>query len=128
MGSTLGVTGAATLSSSLEVDGDLNHDGTNVGFYSQTPVARPSAITQTYSTTGTVSANPTAVVFTDNSGGSASQTLAAITGGGAGCEDATKNAIASLADEVNKLIADLDSAKKLLNYVIDQFQANGLLR
>lgn len=43
--------------------------------------------------------------LTDSSGGTASDTLAAVTGGGAGCEDATKNAIASLAAKVEELMA-----------------------
>ena len=28
----------------LEVDGDLNHDGTNVGFYGATPVAQQTGV------------------------------------------------------------------------------------
>lgn len=39
------------VSGELEVDGDINHDGTNVGFYGVTPVARPTAYTQNYTTT-----------------------------------------------------------------------------
>lgn len=41
--------------------------------------------------------------LTDSSGGTASNTLAAITGGGTACENATKNAIASLAQTVNEI-------------------------
>jgi hypothetical protein len=48
--------------------------------------------------------------LTDSSGGTASGTLAAITGGGAGCEDATKNAVASLAAKVEELTAALEAA------------------
>lgn len=33
------------LSSAIEIDGDLNHDGTNVGLFGVTPVPRPSATT-----------------------------------------------------------------------------------
>ena len=43
--------------------------------------------------------------LTDSSGGSASDTLAAVTGGGAGCEDATKNALASLAAKLEEVMA-----------------------
>jgi len=48
--------------------------------------------------------------LTDSSGGTASGTLAAITGGGAGCENATKNAIASLARKVEDLTLALENA------------------
>lgn len=48
--------------------------------------------------------------LTDSSGGTAAGTLAAITGGGAGCEDATKNAIASLAAKVELLTLALENA------------------
>jgi hypothetical protein len=40
VGGTLGVTGKVTASAEVQIDGDLNHDGTNVGFYAQAPVAR----------------------------------------------------------------------------------------
>lgn len=43
------------------------------------------------------------VSLTDSSGGTASNTLAAITGGGANCENATKNAIASLAAKIEAI-------------------------
>ena len=32
------------VSGSLEVDGDLNHDGSNVGFYGTTPIAKPAVV------------------------------------------------------------------------------------
>ena len=35
------VLGATVLKSSLEVDGDLNHDGLKIGFFGKNPVARP---------------------------------------------------------------------------------------
>jgi hypothetical protein len=69
----------------------------------------------------------TAATITDGSGGAASQTLSAITGGGADCEDATKNAIASLCDEVNKLIADVAALKVAVdanNAAIDALNAD----
>ena len=46
--------------------------------------------------------------LTDNSGGSPSDTVAAIAGGGTACEDATKNAIASLAAKINQIIQVLE--------------------
>lgn len=111
----------------VKIQGDLGHTGTNLGFYSKAPVARPSAYTQTFATADKTHAAATGLVLTDNSGGTASQTLAAIVGGGAGCEDTTKNAIASLADEMNKVIADLADVKQLSNAIIDDLQDLGLL-
>ena len=35
----------------LEIDGDLNHDGTEIGFFGVTPVARAAAYTPTNVTT-----------------------------------------------------------------------------
>ena len=56
---------------------------------------------------------------------SASTTLAAITGGGAGCENATKNAVASLAARLAEVAADVLDVKKLVNAMIDDDQALG---
>lgn len=39
--------GDGFFSGALEIDGDLNHDGANVGFYGVAPVARPAAYTPT---------------------------------------------------------------------------------
>ena len=49
----------------------------------------------------------TIAALTDNSGGTASDTLASITGGGSACEDATKNAVASLAAKVDAILTAL---------------------
>lgn len=46
--------------------------------------------------------------LTNNSGGTASDTINAITGGGTSCTDATKNAIASLTEKLNKVIQVLE--------------------
>lgn len=50
------------------------------------------------------------VSLQDNSGGSATDTLAAITGGGSTCENVTKDAIASLAAKVELLTVALENA------------------
>lgn len=92
-------------------------------------VARASAVTQTYSTTTRTHSNPTAVSVTNNTGGTITTTLAAITAGASyaqGDMTATKNALASLADQHNKLVADLANAKQLLNAIIDDLQLYGL--
>lgn len=42
---SLRVAGSALFDDEIEIDGDLNHDGTNVGFYGTAPVAQSSAYT-----------------------------------------------------------------------------------
>ena len=113
----------------------LKCDTNKLAFFGATAIVKPTAYTQTYDIADKIHANPTGVAITDNSGGIASQTIAAIYGGSAGtavttnepCETATKDAIASLADEVNKLIADVADVKQLVNSVIDDLQALGLV-
>ena len=51
----------------------------------------------------------TAEALTDNSGGTASQTIAAI--GAAYNQAEVRNAVASLADEINKLIVDVTAIR-----------------
>ena len=41
----VGGIGITQVKGELEVDGDLNHDGNNVGFYNTAPVAQPAALT-----------------------------------------------------------------------------------
>lgn len=118
--------GGLKLGGELEVDGALNHDGSTAGFFGVAPATRPTAYTQTYSTADKTIANPTVDALTDSSGGTPGTTLAAITGGGAGCENATKNAIASLAAQVAKLAADNLDLRQGLTAVIDDLQALGL--
>jgi len=97
-----------------------------VGFFNATPIARPSAYTQTYSTASKTHNNPASATLTDNSGGTAGTTLAAILGGGSACENATKDAIASLAAQINNLRADLLNLKQVVNSIIDDLQSLGL--
>jgi hypothetical protein len=99
-----------------------------VGFYGVTPTTRPAAYTQTYATATRTHSNPTAVDFTDNSGGSASDTIAAIVGGGAACEDTTKDAIASLARQSDRMVVDMANIKQVVNQIIDDLQLNGPLQ
>jgi hypothetical protein len=88
--------------------------------------ATPSTFVQTYATADLTHSARTAAGLTDSSGGTPGATLAAITGGGAGCENATKNAIASLNAEIDKLRADHTDSAQLLNALIDSLQAQGL--
>lgn len=95
-----------------------------LAFYGATPIVRPSAYTQTYSTASKTNPNATAATLTDNSGGAADTTLAAVE---ATYTQATiRNNFADLAAMVNKLTADHLATKKLLNSIIDDLQALGL--
>lgn len=55
----------------------------------------------------------TAATLTDSSSGSATQTIAAI--GGTYDQDEVRDAVASLAAQVNKLIADVAAMRAVLN-------------
>jgi len=55
----------------------------------------------------------TAATLTDSSSGSASQTIAAI--GGTYDQDEVRDAVASLAAQINKLIADVAAMRTVLN-------------
>lgn len=120
------VDGKISGSGEFEINGDLNHDGTNIGFYGVAPVARPAAYTQTYSTATRTHSNFTSATLTDSTGGTANTTLVAIAGTG---DDANiNNNFADLIAQVNALIVDLGNAKQVLNQVIDDLQANGILQ
>ena len=129
--STINTTGTnLTLSGFLKTEGSGtqlgNGAGDTLGFYGAAPVNRPDAINQTaYTTADRTIDNVTAAALTDNSGGTASQTIAAI--GGTYDQDEVRNAVASLADEVNKLIVDLANVKQVLNATIDSLQETGLV-
>lgn len=108
----------------LEVDGALNHDGTTVGFYGVTPASRASAYTQTYSTADKTHAAPTAATLTVSDGaGTNDNTIGAIT-----ADASVIAAVQEIADEINKLVADVADVKQLVNSVIDDLQAVGLFQ
>lgn len=100
------------------VAGAINHDGTLVGFYGHAPVGRPSAYTQTYSTT-----SRTHAAYTSDTESSA------YTG-----TPASAAATAKLADlndlrvAYENLRVAYESTSKVLNQVIDDLQNNGLLQ
>ena len=120
VGGTSTLTGAATLSAALD------HDGTTAGFYGITPATRPTAFTQTYATATKTHSALTLATLTDSTGGTPNDTLSAIVGGGAGCENTTKNAIATLAREQARAIVDIGNIKQVVNALIDDFQLLGL--
>lgn len=114
------------IANELEIDGALNHDGTTVGFYNVTPVTRPAAYTQTYATATRTHSNLTSATLTDSTGGTANTTCVAISGTG---DDANiNNNMADMIAQINALRVDLENAKQVLNQVIDDHQANGLLQ
>lgn len=120
-------------SAEVEIDGDLNHDGNNVGFYGVAPTVRPAAYTQTYATTSRTHNNLTSATLTDSTGGSKDNTVSAITavnGSGATTAQETdiNNNFAEVTEEINALRVDIENIKQVLNQVIDDLQLNGLLQ
>lgn len=110
----------------IEIDGDLNHDGTNVGFYGVAPVARPSAYTQTYSTANRTHAARTADSITDNTGGTPSTTVADTPA--AYDETYFANSLASIIKELNDLRDDQLNTAQVVNQILDDIQSQGLLQ
>lgn len=100
-----------------------------LGFFNATPIVQRSAYTQTYSTADKTHAAATAGTLTVADGaGTNDGTIAAITTGGASADQsAVIAAIQELADQINKLIADQLDTKQLVNSVIDDLQALGLV-
>jgi hypothetical protein len=107
--------------------GDLDHDGTNAGFFGVTPAARPSALTQTYSTASATHSNPTATALTHTAvAGTTDGTLVDCTG--TYSEAAVEENFKELAVAINNLITDVANTKQFLNQVVDQLQTLGLLQ
>lgn len=100
----------------LELDGDLNHDGSNIGFFGTAPVAQAGAYTQTYATADKTHANPTATAPGD---------LVATDGGWGYSTEANADKVH---DTLDKLVADMADIKQLVNAVIDDLQAYGLFQ
>lgn len=96
-----------------------------IGFFNATPVVQRSAYTQTYSTADKTHANPTAVAVTDNTGGTANTTLESISNPPTQAQ--VRNNFADLAAQHNALVADLADLKQLVNSLIDDLQALGLV-
>lgn len=113
----------------MEIDGALNHDGTTVGFYGVTPVTRPTAYTQTYSTTTRTHSNITAATLTDNTMGTKDNTIAKVADGGETTTNADINDnFAEVTEEINALRTDIANIKDVLNQVIDDLQSVGILQ
>ena len=95
----------------VKVGGDLNHDGSNIGFFGVAPGARAGAYTQTFSTANKTHETPT--VSTD---------IALFTDPPSAAEMAT------LRTFVNALKADHADLAQLVNAIIDDLQAYGLMQ
>ena len=106
------------------IPGPLAHTGTTVGLYGVTPATRPTAYTQTYATADKTHANPTAATLTVTDGaGTNDNTIGAITDNAS-----TIAAVQELADEINKLVADVADVKQVVNSMIDDMQTLGALQ
>lgn len=99
-------------------------DATGIGFFAVTPAARASAYTQTYATADKTHSAPTAAALTVNDGaGTNDGTILAITDNAS-----TIAAVQELADQIGKLVADVADTKQVVNSVIDDLQAYGLMQ
>jgi len=106
-----------TFAGEIEVDGALNHDGATVGFYGVTPVSRPSAYTQTYSTADKTHANATQVAV-------ATTGATAVTPFGY----TTAAQADAIVTAVNAARLDILDLKQLVNALIDDLQSQGLVQ
>lgn len=128
-----------TFADEVEIDGALNHDGSAAGFFGTAPASQPSAYTQTYSMADKTHANPTAAALTDSTGQTPDTTIENVPAATTGVADASVSSVntaltaveknlSDLADQSNKNRADVLDVKQLVNSVIDDLQALGLLQ
>jgi len=110
----------------FNVNAYFQHTGTQVGFYNVASVTRPSAYTQTYATATKTHSNLTSATLTDSSGGTANTTVAAVAG--SGDDTNINNNFADVTAQINALRVDLVNLKGVVNSVIDDGQALGLLQ
>lgn len=108
--------GAVTVTGSTSSNGIIfGASGRRIGFYGIGPVARPSAITQTYSTTATTHSNMT----------SADVLTTAATTSAYGF---TQTQADSIPVAINAIRADLINLKGVVNKALDDLQSLGLLQ
>lgn len=101
----------------LQLDADLNHDGSNIGFFGTAPASQAAAYTQTYSTADRTHANPTA-----SAPGDLNVTNSSPWGYGSEAEADT------VWQTLDALVADLADVKQLVNAIIDDLQSYGLVQ
>jgi hypothetical protein len=99
----------------------LISDGTT--WYEISRATERGAYTQTYSTADKTHAAPTAATLTVSDGaGTNDNTIGAIT-----ADASVIAAVQELADEINKLVADVADVKQVVNSIIDDLQALGIV-
>lgn len=126
LGLQLTDTGLIHVFDDLEVDGDIDHNGTAIGFFGVTPVARTAAYTQTYATATRTQNNLTSQTLTDSTGGTPTTTVVAIAGTG---DDANLNDnFADLIAQINALRVDLENVKQITNSILDDQQTYGFFQ
>ncbi len=103
-------------SDEIEVDGAFNHDGAAVGFFDAPPVTKRAAYTQTHSSTGRTHSNMSS---------SAVSTTAATNVTPFGYSTAAQ--ADAIVTQINNLRSDVSALKLLINSVIDDLQALGLV-
>jgi len=102
----------------IDIDGALDHDGTTVGFYGVTPVTRPAALTQTYST-----ADRTLSAYTADVESSAYTGVDNLQVGSVYALVADLNALRVAYENLRAFTEDLAQHH---NALVDDMQANGL--
>jgi hypothetical protein len=95
-----------------------------LGFFNATPVVQPGAYTQTYATADKTHAALTAAALT-HSVGTADGTVADV--GASFSQTILNNNFRDLSTQVNNLVTDLTDVKQLVNALIDDLQALGLV-
>ena len=106
---------AGTTSGSIT--GNLAHSGTVAGFYGITPISRPVAYTQTYDIT-----NRTHLGMTAASSASPTLTLVSPLGFSSSAQ------LQAMSESINNLVVDMGNVKQVLNSILDDLQALGLLQ
>ena len=101
-------------------------DGTGISFFNQTPVARASAYTQTYSTADKTHAAMTAPASISHSVGSGNNAVVDVKSYFS--QTVLNDNFRDITDVVNELINDVIDVKNLVNSVIDDLQALGLVQ
>ncbi len=126
---TLYCEGLSEFDGTVQFDGDIDHNGTNIGLWGVTPTTRPTAFTQTYSTATKTHSALTSATLTDSSGGSTDNTVAAVSDNSETTNNTTINDnFAEVTEEINALRVDMENTKQVLNQVIDDLQSYGALQ
>ena len=115
---TVSNAGKAFIAGEAEIDGDLNHDGSNVGFYGTAPASQPAALTQTYSTS-----DRTLSAYTADDESSA---YTGIDNAQAGVVYAQVSDLNALRTAYENLRAFVEDGIQFLNALTDDMQLNGL--